>query len=78
MVVTSEVKAMADLVQKFKTGLVARTDSELVEAIIRLLTDTDLSQEMAENARNYVKNHVSWQIIASKHIDVYNKAIAKK
>lgn len=78
MVVSSNVKAMANLVQKFRTGLVARTDFELAESIITIITDKNLSKEFSDNARRYVERHSSWQIIASKHIDIYNEILKNR
>jgi len=78
MVVSSDVQAMADLVQKTRSGLVARTDSELVEAIVSILTEKNLAKEFSDNARSYVEKHVSWQIIASRHMDVYNKILKNR
>ncbi|MDH5467967.1 MAG: glycosyltransferase [Candidatus Aminicenantes bacterium] len=78
MAVSSDVQAMADLVHKTKSGLVARTDSELVETIVTILTKKNLAKEFSDNARSYVKRHVSWQIIASRHMDVYNKILKNR
>jgi len=78
MVVTSDVQAMADLVQKTRSGLVARTDSELVEAIVTILTEKNPAKEFSDNARSYVEKHASWQIIASRHVDVYNKILKNR
>jgi len=78
MVVSSDVQAMADLVHKTRSGLVARTDSELVEAIITILTEKNLAKEFSDNARSYVEKHISWQIIASRHMDVYNKILKNR
>ena len=78
MVVSSDVKAMADLVRKFRSGLVAQTDPELAEAIINIITDNNLSKEFSDNTRKYVKKYASWQIIASRHIDVYNETLKNK
>jgi len=78
MVVSSDVPAMADLVQRTRSGLVARTDSELVEAVVAILTDKNLAKEFSDNARSYVKKHVSWKIIASRHMDVYNKILKNR
>jgi 1,2-diacylglycerol 3-alpha-glucosyltransferase len=77
-VVSSDVQAMVDLVQKIRSGLVARTDSELAEAIVTILSDKNLAKEFSDNARSYVKKHVSWQIIASRHMDVYNKILKNR
>jgi glycosyltransferase involved in cell wall biosynthesis len=78
IVVSSDVQAMADLVQKTRSGLVARTNSELAEAIITILTDKNLAKEFSDNAGRHVKKHVSWQVIASRHIDVYNKILRNR
>lgn len=78
IVVSSDVQAMADLVQKTRSGLVARTNSELAEAIITILTDKNLAKEFSDNARRHVKKRVSWKIIASGHMDVYNKVLKNR
>jgi len=78
IVVSSDVQAMADLVQKTRSGLVAWTNSELAEAIITILTDKNLAKEFSDNARRHVKKRVSWQIIASRHMDVYNKILKNR
>ncbi len=78
IVVSSDVQAMADLVQKTRSGFVARTDSELAEAITTILTDKNLAKEFSDNARRHVKKRVSWQIIASRHMDVYNKILKNR
>ena len=78
MVVSSDVRAMADLVQKTRSGLVARTNSELAEAIVTILTEKNLAKKFSDNARSYVEKHISWQIIASRHMDVYNKILKNR
>jgi len=75
VVVTSDVPAMADLIQKAKSGFVARTDSELAVAIVKILTEKNLAKEFSDNARSYVEKHLSWQIIASRHMNIYNKIL---
>jgi len=78
VVVTSDVPAMADLIQKARSGLVARTDSELAEAIVTILTEKNLAKEFSDNSRSYVEKHLSWQIIASRHMDIYNKILKNR
>jgi glycosyltransferase involved in cell wall biosynthesis len=77
-VVSSDVQAMVDLVQKIRSGIVVRTDSELAEAIVTILTDKNLAKEFSNNARSYVKKYISWKIIASRHMDVYNKILKNR
>lgn len=76
-VVSSEVRAMAHLVQKVQSGLVGGSDSELAEAIARILTQKELAAELSANARRYVKKYLSWKVIASRHLEVYNKVQKK-
>jgi glycosyltransferase involved in cell wall biosynthesis len=75
MVVSSDIQAMADLVQKTRSGFVARKDSELAEAIVTILTEKNLAKEFSDNARRHVEKHVSWQVVASRHLDVYNRIL---
>jgi len=77
-VVSSDVQAMVDLVQKTRSGLVVRTDSELAEAIVTILTEKNLAKEFSGNARSYVEKYISWQIVASRHMDVYNKILKNR
>ena len=75
VVVTSDVPAMVDLIQKARSGLVARTDLELAEVIVKILIEKNLAKEFSDNARSYVEKHLSWQVIASRHMDIYNKIL---
>jgi glycosyltransferase involved in cell wall biosynthesis len=75
MVVSSDIQALVDSIQKTRSGLVAGTDAELTEAIIKILTDQNLAKEFSDHARRYVEKHLSWEIISSRHMGVYNKIL---
>jgi len=75
VVVSDDVQALVDTVQKSRGGFVAREDSEMAEAICKILTDKNLANEFSNHARKYVEKHLSWQIIASKHMNVYNELL---
>jgi glycosyltransferase involved in cell wall biosynthesis len=75
MVASSNIRSFVDMAQKTKSGIVTETDSEMTEAIVRILTDRDLAKEFSNNARRYVEKHLSWQVISSKHMGVYNQVI---
>ena len=77
VVVSSCIQAMADLVRKSESGLVAGTDTEFIEAIVSILTDKDLAKRFSANAKRYVEEHLLWRIISSKHIEVYNRIRTK-
>ena len=75
MVVSSDIQALVVSIQKTRSGLVGGTDAELTEAIIKILTNKNLAKEFSDHARRYVEKHLSWQIISSKHMGVYNKIL---
>lgn len=75
MVASSDIQALVDSIQKTRSGLVTGTDAEMAEAIIKILTDKNLAKEFSDHARRYVEQHLSWQIISSKHMEVYNKIL---
>jgi len=75
MVVSSDTQALVDTIQKTRSGLVADTNAELTEAIIKILTDKNLAKEFSDYAGRYVEKHLSWQIVSSKHMTVYNKVL---
>jgi len=78
MVVSSDIRAFVDMVQKTKSGIIAGTDSEMTESIVRILTDRDLAKGFSNNARRYVEKNLSWQVISYKHMGVYNQIIKDK
>jgi len=59
MVVSSDVQAMVDTVRKSKSGLVAGTDSELTDAIVKILTEKNLAEELSRHAGEYVEKHLT-------------------
>jgi len=72
-VIASKLPAFANIVQKAKVGFCADSDEEYIEHIVRLLTDKSLYEELSGNALNYVKNKISWNIVAEKTLKVYKQ-----
>ena len=72
-VVTSDLPAFEEIVKKSGGGFSATSDKDYVDGIVKLLTDDKLLAECSENIERYVKNEISWEIIAKKTVDVYNK-----
>jgi glycosyltransferase involved in cell wall biosynthesis len=77
-VVVTNVGSIPEIVEDGKTGLIVppRDPKALSEAIIRLLKDDRLRQEMGENAHRKLQEDFSWDRIAEKTIMVYEKAMA--
>ena len=75
VVVSPEVRALREMITRAKCGLIANNDEEFVEHIVKILSDDDFRNELSKNARDYVKKTVSWQIVAKKTIDAYQKVV---
>ena len=76
VVASPEVRALRETITRAKCGLVANNDDEFVEHIVRILSDDDFRSKLSKNARDYVKETLSWQIVARKTIDVYHDVVS--
>ena len=76
-VVVTDVGSVPEAVEEGKTGfIVPPRDSEaLARAVIRLLRDEKLRRQMGENAYRKLKEDFSWDGIALRTVEVYEKAI---
>ncbi len=70
-VVTSELPAFKNIVEQENIGLSVTTDEEYIDAIVKLLTEEHFYEECASNELNYIKEKISWDIIADKTLEVY-------
>lgn len=75
-VVVTNVGAIPEIVDDEVTGFVVppRNPEALAEAIVKLLKDDDLKKQMGENAYRKLKTDLSWDKIAEKTIEIYEKA----
>ena len=76
-VIATDVGSFSQMVENGKVGFIVppRDASALAEAIIKLLKDDKLRQEMGENAHKAVKQKFSWDDIAQQTLKVYGEAI---
>ena len=76
--VVTNVGSIPEVVEDGKTGFVVppRDVNALADAIIKLLKDDKLRKEMGENAYRKMEEELSWDKIAEKTIEIYEKAIA--
>jgi glycosyltransferase involved in cell wall biosynthesis len=79
-VVVTDVGGIADPVEDGKTGFVIppRDEKTLAEAIVKLLKDENLREEMKINIKKKVENELSWERIADKMVCIYEEAMTKK
>jgi 1,2-diacylglycerol 3-alpha-glucosyltransferase len=70
-VVTSNLPAFVEIIEKSKAGFCATTDEEYVDRIVTLLTDTEIYKKFSQNGLTYVKKHISWDIVAKQTLNIY-------
>jgi glycosyltransferase involved in cell wall biosynthesis len=77
VLVTSNVAALAEIVQDGKTGLTHEKDNyeDLAAVLERAVTDNTLRSRIGKNAREWVCEHRSWDVISKKVVDVYDKML---
>ncbi len=73
-VVTSDTEVMKRIIGGQGAGVVCERREDYIEGIYRILSDESFARRLSENARRYVKNEISWSLIADRHIALY-KAI---
>jgi len=76
-VVTTNVGSIPEIVDDGETGLIvpAKDAKALAEAITRLLKEEKLRTGMGNKAYKKLKTDLSWDPIAERTIDVYNRAL---
>ncbi|MDL1979593.1 MAG: glycosyltransferase, partial [Deltaproteobacteria bacterium] len=72
-VITSKLPAFIDILERLETGFYAQTDDEYVDRIVTLLTDPELYKKFSQNALTYIKENISWDIVAQQTLDVYKQ-----
>jgi glycosyltransferase involved in cell wall biosynthesis len=72
-VVTSNLPEFVDTLERSKAGFYAQTDDEYVDRIATLLTDTEVYKKFSQTALTYVKEIISWDIVAHQTLNVYKQ-----
>jgi len=74
-VVAFNVTALPEVVKDKETGLLVKPDCyELANALLSLLSDKPLREQMGNAGREYVCKNFSWTICAKKMSQIYSKA----
>ena len=75
VVVSPDVRATRELVEKSNCGFVAKNDGEFIDSIVKILKDEELAKKLSKNTLDYVRKNLSWNLIAQKTMDAYQKLI---
>ena len=78
-VVASDIKGVGDLLANSNSGIavIPEDPAELANAIIKLLKDKQLREQMGDNGRKLVVKNYSWEITARKTAGVFKKLYTK-
>ncbi len=79
-VIASDVGGLSEIVRHEKDGLLVlpRNVRALADAIIRLLSDRNLQQQMQTASLNRCHEDLNWSNIAAQTVEVYHQAITTK
>jgi glycosyltransferase involved in cell wall biosynthesis len=72
-IIASNCKPQQVLIEKHKCGLIFKNQAELRDAIIKLLNDKPLREEMGENGRKAVLKEYNSETIKENLISLYNE-----
>ena len=77
MIITSNVKALSEMIIDNETGLIHAKDdvNDLVKLLERCLKDKELNKRIGQNARRWVTNNRNWDKISETVEERYEKLI---
>jgi glycosyltransferase involved in cell wall biosynthesis len=73
--VVSNLRAFRLLVERSGGGLVCDTDKDYISAILKVLNDQKLRDQMRTNVAKYIRDHAGWSQVARQHLEVYSDVI---
>ena len=80
VLITSDVAALAEIVDDGKTGLLHRKDDagHLAERLKEAITDSELREKIGKQARDWVCETHSWDVISTRVTEVYTRLLEEK
>jgi glycogen(starch) synthase len=78
-VVAFDIGGVNETVRSGETGLLVKRGStdEFADAVMRLLSDVGLREEMGAKGRQFVLENFTWDICAKKMLNVYHEALVE-
>lgn len=76
-VITSALEGLASSVKQSKAGLLYQPGNlkDLLNKILKLIEDEKMRRRFSQNALLYVEKELDWEVVAKKHLKVYEWAI---
>jgi glycosyltransferase involved in cell wall biosynthesis len=75
VVITSSVKALAEIIEHGHTGLIFEKDNsmDLAEKLESVISNSELRRTLGANARDWVVENHSWEIVSRRVVDLYQQ-----
>jgi glycosyltransferase involved in cell wall biosynthesis len=71
--IVTDIEGLGAEIRNSKAGLAVKKRQDFWKAIVKMLEDPKLRAQCSKNAINYVKKTSSWNIIAKKTFEIYEK-----
>lgn len=76
-ITTAPLEGLTSQTVESEAGLLFSNPATLRRGLLRLMTRPELRAELAANARDYLRDVVSWDVVAEQYLDAYAMAAAK-
>ena len=76
-ITTAPLEGLTSQTVESEAGLLFSNAATLRRGLLRLMTRPELRAELAENARAYLRDVVSWDVVAEQYLDAYAMAAAR-
>jgi len=75
VVITSNVQALAEIIEHGHTGLIFEKDNsmDLAEKLESVISNSELRVTLGANARDWVVENHSWEIVSRRVVDLYQQ-----
>jgi glycosyltransferase involved in cell wall biosynthesis len=73
-IVATNIEWHAEVITHMKNGIIVEhlNIEELANAVILLLTDSTLSNNLGKQAREFAVNNLDWDAIANQYFDIFS------
>ncbi len=72
-IVVSSSPGLEKVIKESKAGISCDNETDFIKNIVKILSDNQFAEQLSQNGKRYVKEQISWSIIADKHIEIYKK-----
>lgn len=77
-ITTAPMEGLTSQTLESEGGLLFTNRNMLRKNIVKLASNQDLRNQLSENLENYLKNFVSWEVVADKYAEAYELASKAK